>query len=266
MYLADRTWPDVATADAGPVAFVPLGSTEQHGPHLPLSTDHVIAEGLARAAADRTGFVCTPTVNVGVSDHHRHFHGTMWVSPSSFRDYVEDLTRNLTAHGIDRVVFVNAHGGNAQHLQEVGRRLRADETAFATPWMWDESIPELVDDLFETNGPHAGPKETSMLLHLDPETVEPGEFENARDGGLTDLASSGHSRHGARVHYDTIENSANGAFGDPTDASAEKGERLFEAACDELVHLAEWLADQRFADLMPREHVDPQPGSRSEQV
>ena len=264
MYLAEQTWPDVATADAGPVAFVPLGSTEQHGPHLPLSTDHTIAEGLARAAAERTGFLCTPTVNVGVSDHHRQFHGTMWVSPSSFRDYVEDLTRNLTYHGFDRVVFVNAHGGNEQHLQEVGRRVRADETAFATPWMWDHAIPELVNDIFETNGPHAGPKETAMLLHLAPETVKEAEFENARDDGLTDLANAGYSRHGARVHYDTVENAANGAFGDPTDATAEKGERIFEAACDELVQLGEWLAEQRFANLMPRAHVDPQPGSTRE--
>ena len=263
MYVADQTWPDLAEyVSEESVALVPLGSTEQHGPHLPLSTDHVIAEGLARAAAERTGFLCTPTVNVGVSEHHRQFHGTMWVSPMAFREYVESLTRNLTYHGIDRVVFVNAHGGNIQHLQEVGRRLRRNEEAFATPWMWDDSIPELVDDLFETNGPHAGPKETSMLLHLDEENVKPEEFENARDGGLQDLTSAGHSRHGARVHYDAIDNAGNGAFGDQTDASAEKGEQLFEAACDELVHLLEWLDDQRFADLMPQSHVEPQPGSR----
>ncbi|MEF8799702.1 MAG: creatininase family protein [Halolamina sp.] len=263
MYIADNTWPDLSEYVAEEsVALVPLGSTEQHGPHLPLATDHVIAEGLARAAADRAGFLCTPTVNVGVSEHHRQFHGTMWVSPTAFREYVESFTRNLTYHGIDRVVFVNAHGGNSQHLTEVARRLRGDGVAFATPWMWDESIPELVDNLFETNGPHAGPKETSMLLHLDPETVKPEEFENARDDGLTDLSSGGHTRHGARVHYDAIENADNGAFGDQTDASAEKGEQLFEAAFDQLVHLAEWLDEQRFADLLPRDHVDPQPRSR----
>jgi len=263
MYVADRTWPDLAeTVAEASVALVPLGSTEQHGPHLPLSTDHVIAERLARAAADRAEVLCTPTVTVGVSEHHRQFHGTMWVSPMAFREYVESLTRNLTYHGFDRVVFVNAHGGNSQHLQEVGRRLRRDRVAFATPWMWDDAIPELVDELFETNGPHAGPKETSMLLHLDPDSVKPAEFANARDNGLEELSTAGHRRHGARVHYDAIENADNGAFGDQTDASAEKGERLFEAACDELVHLVAWLDDQRFEDLMPRDHVDPKPASR----
>jgi len=267
MYVADQSWPDLAEYVAEEsVALVPLGSTEQHGPHLPLSTDHVIAEGLAREAADRSGFLCTPTVTVGVSEHHRQFHGTMWVSPSAFREYVESLTRNLTYHGIDRVVYVNAHGGNVQHLQEVARRLRRDGIAFATPWMWDESIPELVDEVFETNGPHAGPKETSMVLHLDPDCVKPEEFENARDHGLRDLSNADSTRHGARVSYDSVESSDNGAYGDQTDATAEKGERLFEAACDQLVHLAEWLDEQRFEDLMPRDHVAPKPGSRRGKV
>jgi creatinine amidohydrolase len=265
MYVADQTWPDLADYVAEEsVAVVPLGSTEQHGPHLPLSTDHVIAENLARAAADRAGVLCTPTVNVGVSEHHRQFHGTMWVSPPAFRDYVESFSRNLTYHGIDRVVYVNAHGGNTQHLQEVARRLRGDRTMFATPWMWDESITDLVTSIFETNGPHAGPKETSMLLYLDEANVKPEEFENARDGGLQHLEDAGHRRHGARVHYDAIENAPNGAFGDQTDATAEKGEQLFEAACDQLVHLLEWLDDQPFEGLMPMDHVDPQPGSRRE--
>lgn len=263
MYIADQTWPDLADYVAEEsVAIVPLGSTEQHGPHLPLSTDHVIAESLAREAAERTGFLCTPTVNVGVSEHHRQFHGTMWVDPPAFREYVESFTRNLSYHGIDRVVFVNAHGGNIQHLQEVARRLRADRVAFATDWMWDEAIPELVSDLFQTNGPHAGPKETSMLLHLDPDTVKPDEFENARDGGLQLLEKGGHFRYGSRVHWDAIENAENGAFGDQTDATAEKGEQLFEAACDQLVHLLQWLDEQSFEHLMPRDHVAPQPGSR----
>ena len=87
MYLGDATWPEAGTALADcSLALVPLGSTEQHGPHLPLATDHLIAEALARAAADRADVVCTPTVTVGVSPHHRQFHGTMSVDPPAFRD------------------------------------------------------------------------------------------------------------------------------------------------------------------------------------
>ena len=256
MYLADEAWPDLETYFAEEsLAIVPLGSTEQHGPHLPEGTDHLIAEGFARAAAERTGFLCTPTINIGVSPHHRQFHGTMWVDAPAFRDYVESFTRNLTYHGVDRVIFVNAHGGNVQHLREVGRRLRDDEVAYAIEWMWDESIPELVDEVFAHNGPHGGPKETALIQHLRPELVHDDRLAEARDGGLTSLDEATLRKHGAQTFYDAIDNTANGVLGDQTDATPEIGEQLFEAAADQLVDLCEWLAAQRFADLMPKDHV-----------
>ncbi|WP_458189929.1 creatininase family protein [Haladaptatus sp. NG-WS-4] len=263
MYLADETWPELGDYVAEEsLAVVPLGSTEQHGPHLPLATDHLIAESLAREAADRGGYLCTPTVNVGVSPHHKQFHGTMWVDPPAFRDYVESFSRNLTYHGIDRIVYVNAHGGNMQHLREVGRRLREDEAAFAVEWMWDESIPDLVNDLFEHNGPHGGPKETAMILHLAPELVREEKLAEARDGGLVDLAAGNPVVHGARNYYDAIDNTENGVLGDQTDATPEKGAELFEAATDQLVKLLDWIDEKPFTDLMAKPHVDPQPGSR----
>jgi creatinine amidohydrolase len=256
MYLGDYAWPDLGDYFATEsLALVPLGSTEQHGPHLPESTDHRIARALAREAADRTGYLCTPTIPVGVSPHHRQFHGTMWVDAPVFRDYVESLTRNLSYHGIDRVIFVNAHGGNVEHLREVGRRLRDDETAYAIEWMWDESIPNLVEDLFEQNGPHGGPKETAMMLHIDPDLVHEDRLADARDGGAVDVDEALARKHGARTFYDAIDDTGNGVLGDQTDATPEAGERLFEAATEQLVRLCDWLADQPFESLMPRDHV-----------
>jgi creatinine amidohydrolase len=254
MYLADMAWPDLEEYFAEEsLALVPLGSTEQHGPHLPEGTDHLIAEAFARDVADRTGYLCTPTVNVGVSPHHRQFHGTMWADAPAFREYVSSLTRNLTYHGIDRVVYVNAHGGNVEHLREVGRGLRDDGVAYAIEWMWDESIPDLVDESFETNGPHGGPKETALIQHLHPELVHEDRLAEARDGGL--LEWEGARTHGARTFYDAIDNTDNGVLGDQTDATAEKGKRLFEAASDQLAKLCEWLDDQAFEDLTPEDHV-----------
>lgn len=262
MRLAEQTWPELGeTLPEESLAVVPLGSTEGHGPALPLATDALIAEALAHTATDRTGTICTPPVRIAVSEHHRQFHGTMWVEPDVFRDYVESFTRNLTYHGIDRVVYVNAHGGNTTSLREVGRRLRRDETAYAVEWMWDESIPDLVDDLFEHNGPHGGPKETAMVMHLAPELVAEDRLEDARDGGLVDLSAADTRRFGARTFYDSIDNTSNGVLGDQTDATPEKGRRLFEAAVDQLVNLIDWLDTQPFEDLMPEPHVDPQPGS-----
>jgi creatinine amidohydrolase len=256
MYLADETWPDLGSyVEQESLALVPLGSTEQHGPHLPTGTDHMIAEALAREAAERTGYLCTPTITIGVSSHHRQFHGTMWVEAPIFRDYVESFTRNLASHGIDRVVFVNAHGGNIEHLREVGRRLRNDEVLYAIEWMWDESIPDLVEDIFETNGPHGGPKETAMIMHIARELVEEDKLAEARDGGLTEWTDDDIRTHGARTFYDSIDNTENGVLGDQTDATPEKGAELFEAATEQLVKLAGWLDDQPFEALMPKEHV-----------
>ncbi|AGN02488.1 creatinine amidohydrolase [Salinarchaeum sp. Harcht-Bsk1] len=256
MYLGDEAWPDLGSYfEAHSLAIVPLGSTEQHGPHLPLATDHLIAEGFAREAAERTGLLCTPTINVGVSTHHRQFTGTASVDPQAFRDYVESFTRNLAYQGVDRVIYVNAHGGNVEHLREVGRKLRNEELVYAIEWMWDESIPDLVDDLFAVNGPHAGPKETALIQHLAGDLVHDDRIEEARDGGLTNLGRAHGRKFGARTFYDAAENSENGAFGDQTDASAAKGETLFEAATDQLVHLCEWLDEQDFEDLTPKPHV-----------
>jgi creatinine amidohydrolase len=256
MYLADETWPELGDyfADES-LALVPLGSTEQHGPHLPLATDHLIAEAFAREAAERTGYLCTPTINVGVSPHHRQFNGTMWVDAPEFRDYVESFTRNLTYHGIDRVVYVNAHGGNVEHLREVGRRLRDDEELYAIEWMWNDSIPELVDDLFAQNGPHGGPKETAMIQHLRPELVRDDQLEAARDGGVPDVEAADTIKHGARTFYDAADNTGNGVLGDQTDATAEKGARMFEEATEQLCRLCDWLDDQRFEELLPKPHV-----------
>ncbi|MFB6281354.1 MAG: creatininase family protein [Haloferacaceae archaeon] len=257
MYLADAAWPDLAEYFATEsLALVPVGSTEQHGPHLPLATDHLIAEAFASEAAERTGYLRTPTVDVGVSPHHRQFHGTMWADAPEFRDYVESVTRNLAYHGIDRVVYVNAHGGNVTHLREVGRRLRDDGTLYAIEWMWNESIPDLVDDLFERQGPHGGPKETALIQHLRPDLVHDDRLADARDGGIADLSAyDGTRKHGARTFYDAIDNTDNGVLGDQTDATAAKGERLFEAAAGQLAELCEWLAAQPFRDLMPESHV-----------
>ena len=256
MYLADHAWPDLGSYfERESLALVPLGSTEQHGPHLPESTDALIAEGFAREAARRSGYLCTPTVSIGVSPHHRQFHGTMWADAPAFRDYVESLTRNLTEHGIDRVIFVNAHGGNVEHLREVGRRLRDDRAMYAIEWMWDESIRERIEAAFETPGPHGGPKETSLVWHLAPELVHEERITDARDGGLSEFDESTGRVHGARTFYDAIDNTDNGVLGDQTDATPEIGADLFEAAAEHLVRLCEWLDDQPYEALMPAEHV-----------
>lgn len=233
------------------VALVPVGSTEQHGPHLPLGTDFTTAQAFARSFDDREDVVVLPTVPVGVSEHHRQFDGTLWVSPATFEDYLHDTLAGLATHGVDRAVVVNGHGGNSDAIRRAARRLRADRTCFAPGWAWWESVTDLSDELFDGQGGHAGARESSLVMHVAGEHVREGALAEAEAG-----ASEGWGKtvHGAAVGFDTVDFSESGAVGRPTDATPEAGERLFEAARDELAALVDWLAERPAEDLWPRAH------------
>ena len=251
--LARQTTTTVAEAlDAVEVALLPTGSTEQHGPALPLGTDFMTARAFARSFDDREDVLVLPPVPVGVSEHHRQFHGTLWVSPDTFERYVRETLSGLATHGVDRAVVVNGHGGNTDALDRAARRLRADRTCFAPGWNWWESVTELADDLFDGEGGHAGARESSLVMHVERELVRADALETA-EAGASD--GWGKSVHGAGVGFDTLDFSESGAVGRPTDASPEAGEQLFAAARDELAALVDWLAERPAEELWPREHV-----------
>jgi len=228
--LGGSSWTDVT--DTPPdVALLPVGSTEQHGPHAPLSTDSLVAEEVAREAADSTdaSAVALPAVPVGVSREHAAFDGTLYVSPPTFRSYVSETARSAPA---DSVVFVNGHGGNVDALHEASAALaRDDDAPFATHWTWWEAA-----DLGDASMGHAGRVETSVLLYLAPELVD--EEEAAPGAG-----SWGEGAEGAPLAYDSDEFTDEGVVGDPTEATAEEGERIYGSAVASLVRLAERIAD-----------------------
>jgi creatinine amidohydrolase len=248
--LARHTTATAAEAlDDAEVALLPTGSVEQHGPALPLSTDFTAAEEVARGA--ETDAVVLPTVPVGVSSHHRQFDGTLWTEPETFEHYVSDIAASVASHGVRKVVVVNGHGGNTAALQRAARRLREDEVAFVAPWNWFDALEGLDEELFDTGIGHADAIESSMVLHLAADLVREEALDTA-EAGASD--GWGKSVHGANVGFDTADFSESGAVGEPTAASAEAGEALFEQATDELAALVAWLADQPFADLMPEPH------------
>ena len=230
MNLEEATWTEVRDADPE-VAIFPVGSTEQHGPHAPLSTDARIPESIAREAKGTTdaNTVCLPTLSVGVSEEHRRFDGTLYVSPSTFRSYVAETLRSAPA---DRAVVVNGHGGNVDALHETCARLtREDEAPFATYWTWWEAVDT---ESVETGMGHAGAVETSVLLHLDSELV--GEPVEGAD-------SWGEYAEGAPLAYDTDDFTDNGVVGDATRADTETGKRLYDEAVASLARLVETVAD-----------------------
>ena len=250
--LAERTTTKAAADfESAEVAVLPTGSTEQHGPALPLGMDHMAAEAFAHTAADRDDAVVLPTVPVGVSVHHRQFDGTLYVGAETFERYVAETISSLAEHGLRKVVVVNGHGGNSGALTRAARRLRDERIAFAPHWNWWDVVDDLADELFDEVGGHADAMETSLLWHVREDLVRPDELEAAEAGAS---AGWGQSVHGAAVGFDTIDFSQSGAVGKPTDADPEKGERLFEAAREELHALLEWLADRPVADCWPHDH------------
>jgi creatinine amidohydrolase len=205
--LPDLCWTEVDRA-ARRVVLVPLGSLEQHGPHLPLDTDTRIAMAVAtRAAGFRNGAAVAPPITVGASGEHAGFPGTLSIGTPALTELLVELGRDA-ARDWETMLLVNAHGGNRDAIDAALARLHAEGRrvgAFHVTAAGGDA--------------HAGRTETSLLLHLDPGAVnlaraEPGELAPAHE--LMDRLRS----EGVRAV------SPNGVLGDPVGASAIEGERL----------------------------------------
>ena len=214
--LGARTSPEIGV-DA-PVVLVPLGSTEQHGPHLPLDTDTRIARALAErvAAAAPTGSVLVaPAVAYGASGEHQGFPGTLSIGQAALESVLVELGRSA---GSDYrlVVFVNGHGGNAEALARAMATLRGEDRPVRS---WSPTLT--------AGDSHAGRVETSVLLALAPELVRRDRAEAGATEPLGELM--------ARLRAGGLRAvTANGVLGDPTGASAEEGEGLLAAWADNL--------------------------------
>jgi creatinine amidohydrolase len=202
--LAAVTWPDIA---AEPVLLVPIGSTEQHGPHLPLSTDTIIATAVARALAGEVPAYVTPAISIGASGEHQDFPGVMSIGVEALRLVVVELVRSLS-NWASRVVLVNGHGGNVAALIGAVNQLQAE--GHNATWI----------ACLAPGDAHAGRTETSMMLHLEPQLVKSDKFEAGNDAPIRQLLPD-LVEHGVRFL------SPNGVLGDPRGASADEGSELF---------------------------------------
>ncbi|MEM2102567.1 MAG: creatininase family protein, partial [Candidatus Bathyarchaeia archaeon] len=131
-YLGEMAWPDVQEFLANHnVAIVPVGSNEQHGPHLPLDTDAYDAFWLSLKAAEKAGCaLVAPPIYYGVSMHHMDFPGTVTLSPHTLEKLAYEVATSLVRHGFRKIVFENGHGGNTQALESAAQRVKLDTGAF----------------------------------------------------------------------------------------------------------------------------------------
>lgn len=239
--------------DAADVAVFPIGSTEQHGSHLPLGTDHFVAEAIAHTTADRDDVVVLPMIPVGVSPHHRHFDGTLSTRSHVLEEYVHDILESTASHGCGKIVVVNGHGGNTDAIRRAAETLRREEIAYVTRWSWSDAVAEMKEEMFDMVVGHADGSESSVMMYLQDELVDTDAFEEAEAGG-PESETWGLSVHGGTLPFDTIDFTDTGATGYPTDASVDAGEQLFTAASDELHAHIDWLIEQPLGELWPKPH------------
>ncbi|MEM7274311.1 MAG: mycofactocin biosynthesis peptidyl-dipeptidase MftE [Actinomycetota bacterium] len=219
--LEDLTTDEVDAADR-PVLLIPLGATEQHGPHLPLDTDTVVAAAWAEAVAARLpGAVVGPALPYGSSGEHQGFAGTLSIGQAALRLVLVELARSAR-NDFDRIVFLSGHAGNAEPVRAAVAQLR-DEGHDAR-----SLFPTWSGELMARLDAHAGYTETSLLLHLDPDRVRLPLAEPGATEPLSELLST--------MRRDGVVGvSANGVLGDPTDADAGHGRALFEDLVDRTV-------------------------------
>ena len=244
--LAALAWPELARSLArGATAVVPLGATEQHGPHLPFATDTWIADALAaRVCARVPGAVALPALAFGCSSEHADFPGTLSLRAGTLAELLADLVASLARHGFSRLFLFSAHGGNAGPLRAALPRLR--RTAAAAAAAHGVAAPRLVahTDLTgltaalqrvaaeegiapEAAGHHAGEIEASLLLALRPGALRRDAFAAGRLDPRTETQD---------LFYPSLrDNAPTGTVGDPRPADAARGARYLEAWVDELV-------------------------------
>jgi len=169
--LKDMTWQEVKDAlKSTKVAIIPVGSTEQHGLHLPLGTDYLTAEYFAKKIAEKVDDVLiTPTVPVGFAHYHTSFEGTLSVNPEILSGYYQGIADSLISYGITHILFLNAHGGNKGTILNVCRNLRSRGiTAAGINW-W--LIVSKMRKEWQTTG-HGDITETSLMLLISPDNVK----------------------------------------------------------------------------------------------
>jgi creatinine amidohydrolase len=228
---------------------IPIASTEQHGPHLPLSTDTITAEEVSKRAAHETGVLYTPTVWTGYSPQHlrdpQGGTGTIAVRASTFAALIDDIAHSLIHHGFTHLIMVNGHGSNMKIIDPILRKIRYGTGAFVACYKpYAERYMGLVDDILENPreempGWHSSELETSQVLAYDETLVVkeriaetkvtapewlPDAFQKA--DGAPDIEFDGYQYF--VMPMDHQEFTPTGVIGNPERATAEKGEEAFK--------------------------------------
>jgi creatinine amidohydrolase len=251
--LASRFWSQLATRDfsalepATTVAVLPLGATEQHGPHLPLCVDSALVDGIVSATlpllAVDLPVLFLPTQQIGLSPEHARFPGTLTLSAETLIRLWSEIGAGIARAGVRKLVLFNAHGGHAGAMDIVARELRAAHglIVYSTSWFnlpLGEAGAQFSADEHRF-GVHAGEMETSMMLALAPAQVDMSaarDFDSTSRQRAADYPILGNGR-SAKFGWAMEDYNPEGAAGNAAAATAEKGRSLIEASAAQLAAL-----------------------------
>ena len=247
--LAAYTWEEVKEMErGGQVILIPLGSVEQEGTHLPLGVDTYVSEALAHAAAKESNALAGPSMSIGYSEWFFEFPGLISMKMETLLNYLREYCASLISSGFRKFIFVNGHGGNSPAVDIVARELIRNheevKVAMASVWKIANAIAGDIPELTEKKFTHAGEVMTSIMLYLHPETVDMNraraEYVRSPRPPFVNKSSLGAGEFkGIEISfYDRTKNlTASGIMGDPSAATAEKGNLLFTRLTAYLVEM-----------------------------
>ncbi len=250
------TWPEINEAVAmNKVVVLPVGSTEQHGHHLPIDVDAKLASSVVYEAGRRSpeDMLILPPVAYGYTHHVMDFPGTINIEPTTFVKFLIDIGRSAAYHGFTRIMIVNGHGSNHPLVEQAARQITLQTSALCLNLSWWQLVAEYWNKEVRTSVipggcAHACELETSMYMHVDGANVRTDRIEGtlasytrlpgASKWQYTDLTAGNAPI--TLVEW-TSTYTETGAFGEPKKATPEKGRLVFEHAVTQMIDLARWF-------------------------
>ena len=236
------------------IAVLPLAAIEQHGPHLPVSTDTAIMNGMLDTVIarlpDDLDIRILPVQAVGKSNEHLHARGTLTLPATTLVDAWTELGLSIARAGVRKLIVVNSHGGNEEIMGIVTRELRVRENMLAVKTSWQRfgRPADMYTELEDRHGIHGGDVETSLMLHFRPDLVDMGKADNFVSNVAKAEKEFALLRHIGTHAFAWIASdlNPNGVVGDASIATAEKGRLTSEHQADGFISL---LRDVRKAEL-----------------
>lgn len=264
-----RFWADLTTRDfthldpATTVAVLPLGATEQHGPHLPLSVDQTLIDGVVAACIPQlpaaTPIFFLPTQQIGYSPEHSRFAGTLTLSSTTVINTWVEIGESVARAGLKKLLLLNSHGGQVSLMDIVARELRTrcDLIVYSCSW-WNLPLGDEVNGLFSAEehrfGVHAGEIETSMMLALRAQHVDMNQardFKSTSQQRAAKYPTLGNGK-SAKLGWAMQDYNVEGAAGNAAAATAEKGSAVLDAAGKQLALLLQEMSSLPLSTLVQK--------------